>query len=155
MWSRLLKKSFGPYPVNGISFGHIFIQPWVSLRGLRTSNVSASSQGESSLGVRAGRLNHVAIAVPNVEAAAQTFEKVLGSKVSQPQLLPEHGVKVVFVSLANTKLELLEPLGEASPIANFLKKNPLGGMHHLCVEVPDIEVSDPDFSGQFYRLIFR
>lgn len=88
-----------------------------------------------------GRLNHIAIAVPSVAEASKTYSKVLGANVSAPQDLSEHGVRVVFVSLANTKLELLEPLGEASPIANYLKKNPAGGMHHMCLEVPDIHVS--------------
>jgi methylmalonyl-CoA/ethylmalonyl-CoA epimerase len=87
-----------------------------------------------------GRLNHVAIAVPNLEEAAARFRQVLGTAVSEPQTLPEHGVRVVFVALANTKLELLEPLGSDSPIANYLAKNPSGGMHHICLEVPDIHV---------------
>jgi methylmalonyl-CoA/ethylmalonyl-CoA epimerase len=87
-----------------------------------------------------GRLNHVAIAVPNLEEAAATYRNVLGAHVSEPQSLPEHGVKVVFVQLANAKLELLEPLGKDSPIAGYLAKNPAGGMHHICLEVPDIKV---------------
>ncbi|ORE99173.1 methylmalonyl-CoA epimerase [Aurantimonas sp. 22II-16-19i] len=83
-------------------------------------------------------LNHVALAVPDLEAAAATYRTLLGAKVSAPQALPEHGVTVVFVVLGNTKIELLEPLGEGSPIAAFLAKNPKGGMHHLCYEVDDI-----------------
>ena len=85
-----------------------------------------------------GRLNHVAIAVPDLAAAASVYAETLGAEVSAPQSLPEHGVTVVFVALPNTKLELLEPLGEDSPIARFLEKNPAGGMHHLCYEVDDI-----------------
>ncbi|WP_419912569.1 methylmalonyl-CoA epimerase [Hoeflea sp.] len=85
-----------------------------------------------------GRLNHVAIAVPDLEAATAQYRDVLGASVSQPQALPEHGVTVVFVELGNTKVELLEPLGEGSPIASFLEKNPAGGMHHVCYEVGDI-----------------
>ncbi len=85
-----------------------------------------------------GNLNHVALAVPNLKAAQKAYEDSLGAKLSQPQALPEHGVTVVFVELPNTKIELLEPLGEDSPIAGFLKKNPDGGMHHLCYEVNDI-----------------
>ena len=85
-----------------------------------------------------GRLNHVAIAVPDLGAAASVYAETLGAKVSAPQSLPEHGVTVVFVALPNTKIELLEPLGEDSPIARFLEKNPAGGMHHLCYEVDDI-----------------
>ena len=82
-----------------------------------------------------GRLNHVAIAVPDLAAAAEVYAGTLGAEVSAPQPLPEHGVTVVFVTLPNTKIELLEPLGEDSPIARFLEKNPAGGMHHLCYEV--------------------
>jgi len=85
-----------------------------------------------------GRLNHVAIVVPALEAAAALYRDALGARVSPPQALPAHGVTVVFVELPNAKIELLEPLGAASPIAGFLDKNPGGGMHHLCYEVPDI-----------------
>ena len=85
-----------------------------------------------------GRLNHVAIAVPDLEAASGIYRDTLGADVSAPQVLPEHGVAVVFVNVANTKIELLEPFGENSPIASFLEKNPSGGMHHLCYEVDDI-----------------
>ncbi|MBV9754146.1 MAG: methylmalonyl-CoA epimerase, partial [Hyphomicrobiales bacterium] len=81
---------------------------------------------------------HVAIVVPDLSAAARNYREVLGAAVSAPQALPEHGVTVVFVELANTKIELLAPLGEASPIAKFLSRNPDGGMHHLCYEVEDI-----------------
>ena len=85
-----------------------------------------------------GRLNHVAIAVKDLEASTALYRDTLGARVSQPQPEPEHGVTVVFVDTGNSKVELLEPLGEASPIAAFLAKNPSGGMHHLCFEVPDI-----------------
>lgn len=85
-----------------------------------------------------GRLNHVALAVPDLAAAIGAYETTLGATVSAPQALPEHGVTVVFVELPNTKIELLEPLGAASPIAAFLAKNPKGGMHHLCYEVGDL-----------------
>jgi methylmalonyl-CoA/ethylmalonyl-CoA epimerase len=85
-----------------------------------------------------GRLNHVAIAVPDLAAASAIYRDTLGAKVSVPQALPEHGVTVVFVDTGNSKIELLEPLGEGSPIASFLEKNPSGGMHHLCYEVDDI-----------------
>lgn len=85
-----------------------------------------------------GKVNHIAIAVPDLAAAIATYRDTLGAKVSAPQALPEHGVTVVFVELANTKVELLEPLGEASPIAAFLEKAPTGGMHHICYEVDDI-----------------
>jgi methylmalonyl-CoA/ethylmalonyl-CoA epimerase len=85
-----------------------------------------------------GRLNHVAIAVPDLAVASSTYRNTLGAKVSDPLPLPEHGVTVVFVELPNTKIELLEPLGEGSPIGKFLEKNPDGGMHHVCYEVDDI-----------------
>ncbi|OHV72113.1 methylmalonyl-CoA epimerase [Ensifer sp. LCM 4579] len=85
-----------------------------------------------------GRVNHVAIAVPDLEAAVASYRATLGASVSARQALPEHGVTVVFVTLPNTKVELLEPLGDASPIAAFLEKNPAGGMHHICYEVEDI-----------------
>ena len=85
-----------------------------------------------------GRLNHVAIAVPDLAAASTLYRGTLGAEVSEPLDLPEHGVTTVFVALPNTKLELLHPLGEGSPIAGFLAKNPAGGIHHLCYEVDDI-----------------
>ncbi|MCA0257394.1 MAG: methylmalonyl-CoA epimerase [Proteobacteria bacterium] len=85
-----------------------------------------------------GRVNHVAIAVPNLAIATESYKTTLGAKVSEAQALPEHGVTVVFVELPNTKIELLEPLGEKSPIAAFLAKSPDGGMHHICYEVDDI-----------------
>lgn len=85
-----------------------------------------------------GRLNHVAIAVPDLEAAAAQYANTLGAKVGPPQDEPDHGVTVVFVELPNTKIEFLYPLGENSPIAGFLAKNPAGGIHHVCYEVQDI-----------------
>lgn len=85
-----------------------------------------------------GRLNHVAIAVPDLAQASAAYRDVLGADVSAPLPLPEHGVTTVFVTLPNTKIELLEPLGAASPIAKFLERNADGGIHHLCYEVDDI-----------------
>lgn len=85
-----------------------------------------------------GRLNHVAIAVPDLEAAAAVYRDMLGATVLAPQDEPEHGVTVVFIELANTKIELLRPLGAASPVAAFLERNPAGGIHHICYEVADI-----------------
>jgi methylmalonyl-CoA/ethylmalonyl-CoA epimerase len=85
-----------------------------------------------------GRLNHVAIVVPDLAAAASRYEGALGAQVSAPLALPAHGVTVVFVELPNSKIELLEPLGADSPVQGFLDKNPSGGMHHLCYEVDDI-----------------
>ena len=88
-----------------------------------------------------GRLNHVAIVVPDLAAAAGLYRETLGASVSEPLALPEHGVITVFVELPNTKIELLHPIGADSPIARFLERNPDGGMHHLCYEVEDIRVA--------------
>ena len=85
-----------------------------------------------------GKLNHVAIAVPDLRAAAAVYRDTLGARVSEAEALPEHGVTVVFVDLGNTRIELMEPLGKDSPIAGFLERNPTGGMHHVCYEVDDI-----------------
>src|SRR5258708_9990904 len=85
-----------------------------------------------------GRLNHVAIAVPDVAAAAKTYRSVLGATVSEPVAMPEHGVTTVFVTLANAKIELLQSLGGDSPIRGYLERNPAGGIHHVCYEVDDI-----------------
>ena len=88
-----------------------------------------------------GRLNHVAIAVPDLAAAAEQYRTMLGAVVNPPQNEPDHGVTVVFIDLPNTKIELLTPLGDSSPIRGFLDKNPSGGMHHICYEVADILVA--------------
>ncbi|MAH83702.1 MAG: methylmalonyl-CoA epimerase [Rhodospirillaceae bacterium TMED8] len=85
-----------------------------------------------------GRLNHVAIAVPDLKMASASYKNTLGAIVSSPRDEPEHGVRIVFVDLPNTKIELLEPFGDESPIQAFLDKNPSGGMHHVCFEVDDI-----------------
>ena len=88
-----------------------------------------------------GRMNHVAIAVQDLAAASALYRDALGAKVSGPLPVPDHGVTVVFVELENTKIELIEPLGERSPIANFLAENPGGAVHHICFEVADIFAS--------------
>jgi len=100
-----------------------------------------------------GRLNHVAIAVPDLAAAAASYAGALGAKVSPPQDEPDHGVTVVFVELPNTKIELLTPLGEASPIAPFLERNPAGGMHHVCYEVDDILAARDRLKSQGARVL--
>jgi len=100
-----------------------------------------------------GRLNHVAIAVPDLAAASQTYEGALGASVSAPQALPEHGVTVVFIELPNTKIELLEPLGDGSPIAKFLESNPSGGMHHICYEVDDIQAAGQKMIASGVRVL--
>ena len=88
-----------------------------------------------------GRLNHVAIAVPDIAAASDVYRKTLGAQVTDPVPQPDHGVTTVFVELPNTKIELLEPLGEDSPISKFLQRNASGGIHHLCYEVEDIHAA--------------
>lgn len=100
-----------------------------------------------------GRVNHVAIAVPDLAAATASYRDTLGARVSEPQALPEHGVTVVFVELPNTKIELLEPLGADSPIAAFLAKNPGGGMHHICYEVEDILAARDQLAGCGARVL--
>ncbi|KAJ8343515.1 hypothetical protein SKAU_G00308440 [Synaphobranchus kaupii] len=100
-----------------------------------------------------GRLNHVAIAVPDLEKATALYRDVLGAQVSATVPLPEHGVYTVFVELGNTKLELLHPLGEKSPIAGFLQKNKSGGMHHICMEVDDINAAIVDLKARKIRTL--
>ena len=100
-----------------------------------------------------GRLNHVAIAVPDLAAATAKYRDVLGAKVSPPLPLPEHGVTTVFVELPNTKIELLVPLDEGSPIAKFLERNPDGGIHHLCYEVEDILAARDELKAQGARVL--
>jgi methylmalonyl-CoA/ethylmalonyl-CoA epimerase len=100
-----------------------------------------------------GRLNHVAIAVPDLEAAAASYRTVLGATVSSPQDEPDHGVTVVFVELPNTKIELLAPLGEGSPIAPFLERNPAGGMHHICYEVEDLAAARDHLKAEGARVL--
>ncbi|MGI9364929.1 MAG: methylmalonyl-CoA epimerase [Rhizobiaceae bacterium] len=100
-----------------------------------------------------GRLNHVAIAVPDLAAATALYRDGLGASVSKPQALPEHGVTVAFVELPNTKVELLEPLGEASPIAKYLDSSPSGGMHHICYEVEDIVQARDHLQSQGARVL--
>lgn len=100
-----------------------------------------------------GRLNHVAIAVPDLQAGIHTYGSTLGAKVTPPQELPEHGVTVVFVELPNTKIELLEVLGENSPIAPFMERNPSGGIHHICYEVDDIIASRDKLKKEGARVL--
>ncbi len=100
-----------------------------------------------------GRVNHIAIAVPILDEAAATYRDTLGAKVSAPQSLPEHGVTVIFVELANTKIELLEPLDDTSPIAAFLERNPSGGIHHICYETPDITAAAETLKATGARIL--
>ncbi len=101
----------------------------------------------------AGRLNHVAIAVPDLEAARAAFARLPGARVSEPLALPEHGVTVVFVELPNTKIELVTPLGERSPLRSFLEKSPGGGIHHLSLEVPDVREAAAALTAQGARVL--
>jgi len=100
-----------------------------------------------------GRLNHVAVVVPDLEQASRVYREQLGASVSEPVPLPEHGVTTVFVELPNTKIELLHPLGDDSPIAKFLERQPDGGMHHLCYEVDDIEAAARHLAEQGARIL--
>ena len=99
-----------------------------------------------------GHLNHVAMVVPNLDAAARLYRDTLGASVSMPVELPEHGVVTVFVELGNTKVELLHPLGAESPIARFLERHPDGGIHHVCYEVEDIHVARDRLQQDGYRV---
>ncbi len=100
-----------------------------------------------------GRLNHIAIVVPDLAAAAELYRKTLGAKVSAPKAQPAHGVTVVFVELPNTKIELLHPLGEGSTVQNFLDRNPAGGMHHICYEVEDIYAARDQLKHEGARVL--
>jgi len=100
-----------------------------------------------------GRLSHVAIAVPDLQSATTKYRDTLGADVSGPKAMPEHGVTSVFVMLENTKLELLEPLGEGSPIAKFLQRNPDGGVHHLCFEVADLVTAKAKLEAEGVRIL--
>ncbi len=100
-----------------------------------------------------GRLNHIAIAVPDLEKAAALYRDTLGAKVSAPLPLPAHGVTTVFVELPNTKIELLHPLGDKSPIAPYLARNPSGGIHHVCYEVPDIQKARDKLKAEGMRVL--
>jgi methylmalonyl-CoA/ethylmalonyl-CoA epimerase len=100
-----------------------------------------------------GRLNHVAIVVPDLPAAAERYRAILGARVSAPVPLPEHGVTTVFVELPNTKIELLHPLGDGSPIRKFLETHPAGGIHHLCYEVPDIHAARDQLRAAGVRVL--
>ena len=100
-----------------------------------------------------GRLNHVAIAVPDLAAARATYRDTLGARVSEPVELPEHGVATVFVDLPNTRIELLGVIGPSSPIAGFLERNPGGGLHHVCYEVADIEAARAQLEARGARVL--
>jgi len=100
-----------------------------------------------------GRLNHVAIAVCDIAKAAEVYRRTLGADVSEAAPQPEHGVTTVFITLPNTKIELIAPLGDASPIAKFLERNPDGGIHHVCYEVDDIRAARDSLKAQGARVL--
>ncbi len=100
-----------------------------------------------------GRLNHVAIAVPDLVAGSAVYGELLGARVSEPLELPKHGVTTVFVELPNTKIELLHPLGNDSPITRFLERNPSGGMHHICYEVPNLALAAESLESSGARVL--
>ncbi|XP_072320822.1 methylmalonyl-CoA epimerase, mitochondrial [Eucyclogobius newberryi] len=117
------------------------------------SKTAALGQGVPGSVWKLGRLNHIAIAVPDMEKATSLYRDVLGATVSDQVPLLEHGVYTVFVELGNTKLELLHPLGEKSPIAGFLQKNKAGGMHHICIEVDNINAAIADLKAKNIRTL--
>lgn len=117
------------------NFLGLFSRLQTPLPAQRAFSTSQPSHGVAGPVWNLGRLNHVAIAVPDLEKATAFYKNVLGAQVSETVPLPDHGVSVVFVNLGNTKMELLHPLGSDSPIAGFLQKNKAGGMHHVCIEV--------------------
>ncbi|XP_064620549.1 methylmalonyl-CoA epimerase, mitochondrial-like [Lineus longissimus] len=119
--------------------------PGQSFRNLNTTACSMSAW-------HLGKLNHVAIAVPDMDKAADKYRD-LGADVSEPHNLPSHGVTTVFVNLGNSKLELLHPFGEKSPIQKFLEKNKNGGIHHICIEVKNIEAAMKDVKAKGIRLL--
>jgi methylmalonyl-CoA/ethylmalonyl-CoA epimerase len=100
-----------------------------------------------------GRLNHVAIAVPDLAAGAALYRSMLGAKVSEPVDQPEHGVTTVFIELPNTKVELISPLGDKSPIRGFLERNPFGGIHHICYEVADVAAAARQLTAEGARVL--
>lgn len=100
-----------------------------------------------------GRLNHVALVVDDLDAACRSWKDILGATLSERQSLPEHGVTVVFIDLPNTRIELLEPLGDGSPVSRFLEKNRGGGMHHVCMEVDDIIAARDELLGKGARIL--
>lgn len=133
------------------AFRLLFSTTSATLLARRT--IQTTSTHHSNYVWRLGRLNHVAIATPNLSKAADFYRNALGASVSEPQALPEHGVTTVFINLDNTKLELLHPLGDASPIAGFLAKNKDGGMHHICIEVDNIEAAIRDVKARNIRIL--
>jgi len=120
---------------------------------ISSSPFSTTPTDHSNPAWKLGRLNHIAIVVPDLPASVAMYRDMLGADVGEAEDLPEHGVRVVFINLGNTKLELLYPLSPESPVANFLAKNKAGGMHHVCIEVDDIEKAMADLKEKKVRLL--
>ncbi|XP_037688793.1 methylmalonyl-CoA epimerase, mitochondrial [Choloepus didactylus] len=131
----------------------LFSRLQTAIPTVRTFSVSQPLHKGASPEWNLGRLNHVAIAVPDLEKAMAFYKNVLGAQVSDVVPVPEHGVSVVFVNLGNTKMELLHPLGNNSPVAGFLQKNKVGGMHHVCIEVDDINAAMKDLKKKKIRIL--
>uniref|UniRef100_A0A8C2YQQ4 Methylmalonyl-CoA epimerase, mitochondrial n=1 Tax=Chinchilla lanigera TaxID=34839 RepID=A0A8C2YQQ4_CHILA len=131
----------------------LFSRLHTPLSTVRAFSVSQSRHPTAGPVWNLGRLNHVAIAVPDLEKASAFYKDILGAQVSEVVPVPEHGVSVVFVNLGNTKMELLHPLGSNSPIEGFLKKNKAGGMHHICIEVDDINEAVMDLKKKEIRTL--
>nr|XP_033776000.1 methylmalonyl-CoA epimerase, mitochondrial isoform X2 [Geotrypetes seraphini] len=132
----------------------LFKRLHTSVPSVRALSVSQSvMQNVPGFLWKLGQLNHVAIAVPDLEKARSFYQDVLGARVSKTVLLPEHGVYTVFVELGNTKLELLHPLGKNSPVTGFLQKNKVGGMHHICIEVDDIKAAMAHLKEKKIRIL--
>lgn len=124
-----------------------------SMVGHLTRNLHQTAAASSSAVWKLGKINHVAIAVPDLDKATALYRDVLKAKVSEKHPQPEHGVYTVFVQMGDTKIELLYPLGDKSPIKNFLEKNASGGMHHICIEVDNIEAAMKDLKTKKIRLL--
>eukprot|EP01135_Chromosphaera_perkinsii_P004107 Nk52_evm14s270 gene=Nk52_evmTU14s270 len=138
-----------------LSKGSLIQKRTISMSSALSFAPTSPSSGDGSSGIpwKLGRLNHVAIAVPDLEKATAFYKNVLGGKTSDAVAQEEHGVTTVFVELGNTKLELLHPLGDKSPIAGFLEKNKSGGMHHICLEVDDIHAAMDHVRAQGVRTL--
>ncbi|KAJ1983562.1 hypothetical protein H4R33_004700 [Dimargaris cristalligena] len=135
----------------GRAFQRTAAQRHIATRPFHTTPTTRSLPDKNSPLWKLGRLNHVAIAVPEIDQSAAFYRDIMGADVSEKVALPEHGVYTVFVNLGNTKLELLHPYGDSSPIANFLGKNKQGGIHHICIEVDNIKAAIKELSARKIR----
>eukprot|EP00003_Mantamonas_plastica_P005608 TRINITY_DN1452_c0_g1_i5.p3 TRINITY_DN1452_c0_g1~~TRINITY_DN1452_c0_g1_i5.p3 ORF type:complete len:190 (+),score=67.99 TRINITY_DN1452_c0_g1_i5:1527-2096(+) len=158
MFSRILTKRVSNSSSTSTGLGLACLSN-SSTNSTSVSSVRPMSTDVSSIvdAVGIGRLNHVAIAVPDLESSMSLYRDVLGAQVSEPEEQPEHGVYTVFVDLneGGTRIELIHPLGEKSPIKNFLEKNPAGGIHHICVEVNDVKEAIVNLKGRGMRVLME